>query len=130
MNRIFYNFKNLSLSERDMIMQLIDIIEELRFERNNLYCFLEDERKRDMSNNTERFRCGYIACLNNLEEFLNKRNSDSREKMSNKLEEQIKSEAVKEFAKRLKCGVPQETGVIRCADVDNLVKEMVGGKNE
>lgn len=37
-----------------------------------------------------------------------------------------KSEAVKEFAARLKCGVPQETGVIRCSDVDNLVKEMVG----
>ena len=37
-----------------------------------------------------------------------------------------KSEAIKEFAVRLKCGVPQETGVIRCADVDNLVKEMVG----
>lgn len=35
-----------------------------------------------------------------------------------------KSEARKEFAERLKCGVPQETGVIRCADVDNLVKEM------
>ena len=38
----------------------------------------------------------------------------------------FKSEAIKEFASRLKCGVPQETGVIRCADVDNLVKEMVG----
>ena len=38
----------------------------------------------------------------------------------------IKSEAVKEFAVRLKCGVPQETGVIRCSDVDKLVKEMVG----
>lgn len=38
----------------------------------------------------------------------------------------IKSEAVKEFAARLKCGVPQETGVIRCSDVDKLVKEMVG----
>ena len=40
--------------------------------------------------------------------------------------EQIKTEAIKEFAVRLKCGVPQETGVIRCSDVDNLVKEMVG----
>lgn len=48
--------------------------------------------------------------------------------VSKKLESQIKSEAVKEFAKRLKCGVPQETGVIRCYDVDNLVKEMVGDK--
>ena len=72
MNRIFYNFKNLSRSERDMIMQIIDIIEELRAERNDIYAFLEAERKRDMSGNTERFRCGYVACLNNLEEFLNK----------------------------------------------------------
>ena len=37
---------------------------------------------------------------------------------------QAKLEVIKEFAERLKCGVPQETGVIRCADVDNLVKEM------
>ena len=72
MNRIYYNFKNLSRSERDMIIHIIDIIEELRAERNDIYDFLEAERKRDMSSNTERFRCGYIACLNNLEEFLNK----------------------------------------------------------
>lgn len=44
--------------------------------------------------------------------------------------EYTKSEAVKEFARRLKCGVPQETGVIRCSDIDNLVKEMVGENNE
>ena len=38
------------------------------------------------------------------------------------------AEAIKEFARKLKCGVPQETGVIRCADIDNLIKEMVGDK--
>ena len=75
MKCIYYNFKNLSRSERDMIMQIIDIIEKLRSERNDIYAFLEAERKRDMSNNTERFRCGYVACLNNLEEFLNKERS-------------------------------------------------------
>lgn len=80
MKRIYYNFKNLSRSERDMIMQIIDVIEELRAERNDIYAFLEAERKRDLSRNTERFRCGYIECLNNLEEFLNKRNSDRGEK--------------------------------------------------
>ena len=72
MNCIYYNFKNLSRSERDMIMHIIYVIEEFRTERNDIYAFLEAERKRDMSNNTERFRCGYMACLNNLEEFLNK----------------------------------------------------------
>ena len=40
--------------------------------------------------------------------------------------EHTKTEAYKEFARRLKCGVPQETGVIRCSDIDNLLKEMVG----
>ena len=79
MNRIFYNFKNLSRSERDMIMQVIYVIEELRSERNDIYAFLEAERKRDMSNNTERFRCGYIACLNNLEEFLNRERKSNDE---------------------------------------------------
>ena len=72
MKRIYYNFKNLSRSERDLILSSIDVIEELRAERDDIYCFLEDERKRDLSRNTERFRCGYIACLNNLEEFLNR----------------------------------------------------------
>ena len=37
---------------------------------------------------------------------------------------QIKSEAYREFALDLKCGVPQETGVIRCADVDNTLSEL------
>lgn len=39
---------------------------------------------------------------------------------------EARTEAIKEFARKLKCGVPQETGVIRSADIDNLVKEMVG----
>lgn len=43
--------------------------------------------------------------------------------------EDTKSESVKEFARRLKCGVPQETGVIRCSDIDNLLKEKVGENN-
>ena len=84
MNRIYYTFKNLSRSERDMIMHIIYVIEEFRTERNDIYAFLEAERKRDMSNNTERFRCGYIACLNNLEEFFNKRNSDSGRKTNDR----------------------------------------------
>ena len=75
MKRIYYNFKNLSRSERDLVLNIIYVIEELRAERNDIYAFLEAERERDMSSNTERFRCGYIACLNNLEEFLNKERS-------------------------------------------------------
>ena len=44
--------------------------------------------------------------------------------------QQAKSEAIKEFARELKCGVPQETGVIRCKDIDTLVKEMTEGNND
>ena len=80
MNRIYYNFRNLSRSERDLILNIIDVIEEFRTERNDIYAFLEAEKKRDMSSNTERFRCGYVACLNNLEEFLNKER-DKHEKL-------------------------------------------------
>lgn len=45
------------------------------------------------------------------------------ERLLQKLQ-QAKSEAIKEFARELKCGVPQETGVIRCKDIDDLVKQM------
>lgn len=64
---------------------------------------------------------------------------EEKSKLENKIDEiyplvmqlpkamqQTKAEAYKEFARRLKCGVPQETGVIRCSDIDNLVKEIVG----
>jgi len=36
-----------------------------------------------------------------------------------------KSEAYREFALDLKCGVPQETGVIRCANVDDTLKKLL-----
>lgn len=48
----------------------------------------------------------------------------------NKCYKLAKSEAIKEFARELKCGVPQETGVIRCKDIDTLVKEMTEGNND
>ena len=55
--------------------------------------------------------------------------------VSKKLESQIKSEAIKEFAERLKeksfktirnYGLTKD--VVEVCDIDNLVKEMVGGK--
>lgn len=42
----------------------------------------------------------------------------------------IKSEAYHEFAERLKCGVPQETGVIRCKDVDFTLTELTERKED
>lgn len=37
----------------------------------------------------------------------------------------VRTEAYREFALELKCGVPQETGVIRCADVDDTLKKLL-----
>ena len=55
---------------------------------------------------------------------------------SNKLEAQIKSEAIKEFAERLEEKSFQSFGnygitrdVVEVCDIDNLVKEMVGDDN-
>lgn len=36
-----------------------------------------------------------------------------------------KDEAYKNFATQLKCGVPYDTGVIRCKDVDEILKKMI-----
>lgn len=36
-----------------------------------------------------------------------------------------RAKAIKEFAEKLKCGVSITSGIIICADIDNLVKEMV-----
>lgn len=43
-----------------------------------------------------------------------------------KTAEQVRTEAYKEFAIRLKCGVSITSGIITCDDIDNLLKEMVG----
>lgn len=37
----------------------------------------------------------------------------------------VKNEAYKEFATQLKCCVPYDTGVIRCKDVDEILKKMI-----
>ena len=52
--------------------------------------------------------------------------NEAQDLYAEEVKAKIKTESIKEFAVRLKCGVPQETGVIRCSDIDNLVKEMVG----
>lgn len=56
--------------------------------------------------------------MKNILILINKLNSKIE-----KLKKNAKLETVEEFARKLKCGIPQEAGVIRCIDVDNLVKE-------
>ena len=53
--------------------------------------------------------------------------NEAQDLYAEQVKAEIKAEAIKEFAVRLKCGVPQETGVIRCSDIDNLVKEYEKG---
>lgn len=56
--------------------------------------------------------------------------NEAQDLYAEQVKAEIKSKEIKEFAKRLKCGVPQETGVIRCSEIDNLVKEVVGDGND
>lgn len=42
---------------------------------------------------------------------------------SQRIKREAKAEAYKEFATQLKCGVPYDTGVIRCKDVDEILKK-------
>lgn len=56
--------------------------------------------------------------------------NENRDLFKKEVEPEIRAEAIKEFARELKCGVPQETGIIRCKDIDTLVKEMTEGNND
>lgn len=44
---------------------------------------------------------------------------------SRRIKREAKAEAYKNFATQLKCGVPYDTGVIRCKDVDEILKKMI-----
>lgn len=68
-------FAKLSESDREIVQKVIELIFQKQYNIDMIRDFIYNERKKDMSYNSERFRCGYIACLNNLEEFLNKERS-------------------------------------------------------
>lgn len=92
-------------------VEIIDFINRQQAEIEKL------QKNQDDIDNFARYICKermlkgkLIANFDDLQEYIRKE----------------KAEAIKEFARKLKCGVPQETGVIRCADIDNLVKEMEG----
>ena len=55
------------------------------------------------------FEDGYTQAQKYREMIVNKRVND----------------ALKKFAMKVKCGVPQETGVIRCKDVDDTLEELL-----
>ena len=93
------------------------------FDADNDYC--EDElhkstldlisrQKAEIKRITEKYNCQQTVYVD-LSKIINEQAEELK---------QAKSEAIKEFARELKCGVPQETGVIRCKDIDDLVKQM------
>ena len=129
---------NRSATMREKTLRIVEEkqaeIERLQKEVNLVSIQFQDlqERYEESQAEIERFRKTEIE----IDDFcrrlcrmrmLNGNAIASYEDLENYIQQE-KSEAVKEFARRLKCGVPQETGVIRCSDVDNLVKEMVGDK--
>lgn len=105
-------------------IDIIDLITRQQAENENLK--VENQSLRTAANSLKMHYEEAQAEIERLEKVLNGR--DQLVNALNKCYKQAKSEAYKEFARRLKCGVPQETGVIRCSDIDNLIKEMVGRK--
>ena len=110
-------------------IEIIDLITRQQTENENLK--VENQSLRTAANSLKMHYEEAQVEIDSLKIFrgyAEKRASDYRTMRDKYLN--AKSEAVKEFAMKLKCGVPQETGVIRCSDIDNLVKEMVGENND
>ncbi len=80
----------------------------------------------------EELKCRNQNLTSLIERLTGSRDTDSMDfcgvlcKYAEGLIAEAKTEANNEFAKRLKCGVPQETGVIRCKDVDFTLTELTG----
>lgn len=49
---------------------------------------------------------------------------ENRDLFKKEVEPEIRTKTINEFVTELKCGVPQETGVIKCKDVDEIVKRL------
>lgn len=107
-----------------MINTVIDLFNRRQEEREALIAGQETLQKHIAEQKAEIER---LKKAIEVKDNIYQRNTGLREKRIFDLMDELKtakSEAIKEFAVRLKCGVPQETGVIRCADVDNFVKEV------
>lgn len=103
----------------------IDLINRQKAEINNLKAELS--AMRSMANSLKKKNA---ILIRNADTAFQDGLNENRDLFKKEVEPEIRAEAIKEFARELKCGVPQETGVIRCADVDNLVKEMTEGNND
>lgn len=103
----------------------IDLINLQKAEINNLKAELS--AMRSMANSLKKKNA---ILIRNADTAFQDGLNENRDLFKKEVEPEIRAEAIKEFARELKCGVPQETGVIRCADVDNLVKEMTEGNND
>lgn len=50
--------------------------------------------------------------------------NENRDLFKKEVEPEIRTKTINEFVTELKRGVPQETGVIKCKDVDEIVKRL------
>lgn len=65
-------FAKLSESDREIVQKVIGLIFQKQYNIDMIRDFIHDQRKKNMSYNSERFRCGYHACLNALEDYIKK----------------------------------------------------------
>ena len=89
----------------DLGIQVSQVIERQKAENERLRAELDKYPVKTLFDNNS------VICSKTSEDY-------------DKLIMDISNNAIKEFARELKCGVPQETGVIRCKDIDDLVKQM------
>ena len=111
---------NLKVSSNCVILEALEYINELESEvesiQQQVYAVYADLSKIIKNQKTE-IDGLKTRNINNCRHWQKKYNS-------------LRAEAIKEFARKLKCGVPQETGVIKCKDVDDLVDRLVGESND
>lgn len=89
-----------------------------------LECCLKVEDIDELSHETPDFTTG-MTCTLAKDVLIYTRSIEDYDKFK----KYIKSEAIREFANRLKYGVSITSGRITCEDIDNLVKEMTEGEN-
>lgn len=107
--------------------------QQAEIERLQSLCTAKDVIIKEQEAESERLKNSIIALMSYLDilgadktdtSFINQATEFNKQ-----IRADIKSEAIKEFAAKLKCGVSITSGVITCADIDNLLTEMVGEQN-
>ena len=106
---------NLTNRQQSEIGLLRTVIEKLKWEKDHLKFKVDD-----LNGKLEKFK--------EYRDIKNRAYEREIERLQAEIK-QAKSEAIKEFAAKLKCGVSITSGVITCADIDDLLAKMAGEQN-